>query len=205
MPIPRSRTEILTYFPAANGGIKPAASSTFSESTSIFPPSGMACKALRAMFSITCRNCPSSASTAQRSGGAENSQGILAPRKADRAASLMISVSCSRLRIGSPPRANITNCWVRPFARRANFSIITRRSSTFSLEWASILARERLPRTPCKILLKSWAIPPAKRPTDSSLLSLSCCASDFCCLVMSRKTTTTPTIPPSRPRIGAAL
>ena len=58
---------------------------------------------------------------------------------------------------------------------------------------------------PVRILLKSWAIPPASKPSDSSLLARISSASSRSLSVMSRNTRTTPKTSPLRPRIGAPL
>ena len=62
-----------------------------------------------------------------------------------------------------------------------------------------------LPRIAARILLKSWAIPPARVPRDSSFFSFSRSCSILCSSVTSRKTKTTPMTSLFLSRIGAQL
>ena len=106
---------------------------------------------------------------------------------------------------GSPPFEKVRSCWVRSRARKVAFSASERSEAIFSSGSTSKAARFRLPRIATRMLLKSWAIPPAKTPTDSSFFILMSSSSILSCSVTSLKTRTTPMILLSLSRIGAPL
>src|SRR4030042_1710625 len=81
MPIPLSRTEILTNFPGCKGKALWAFKSIFSVLRLTMPPVGIAWMALMIKFWMTWLICPASTSTGQRSPGAENSQRTWAHRQ----------------------------------------------------------------------------------------------------------------------------
>ena len=68
--------------------------------------------------------------------------------------------------IGFPPRENVSNCWVSDCARRSDFSEFSSRWKALSLGVRFIFARVKFPITAVRILLKSWAIPPARTPMN---------------------------------------
>ncbi len=172
---------------------------------STVPSSGIAWRALMTIFWMTWLICPVSALTSHRSSGMLRTIFTLLPLKANSALSVMVEPMAVLRMTGSPPREKVSNCAVRSLARMAAFSVLSSMALAFSgssRHWRAMLM---LPRIPTSKLLKSWAIPPARTPTDSSFLTLKSSSSVRFSSVTSRNTMTDPITALSGSRIGAPL
>ena len=106
--------------------------------------------------------------------------------------------------MGAPPLEKVNNCWVKFLACSDAFSTFVSFSTTlFSCVYS--LASATLSTIAVKILLKSWAIPPARIPSDSSFWARNRSCSIFCLSVTSLNTRTTPIILLFLSRMGAPL
>src|SRR5659263_98964 len=103
---------------------------------------------------------------------------------------------------GAPPLEKARNCIVSSRARRHAFrasSILAKAISSSPL-WRR--AKEMFPMMAVKILLKSWAMTPARTPTDSSFSVLMSSSSTSRMPVLSRKTMIAPMTRPTGSRTG---
>ena len=105
---------------------------------------------------------------------------------------------------GAPPLEKVNNCWVNSRACKDAFSILASFSVTL-LSAAYIFAKVVLFKMAVNILLKSWAIPPARFPRDSSFSVRCISCSIFRFSVTSLNTKTTPMTWLSLSRMGAPL
>ena len=96
-----------------------------------------------------------------------------APARARSTASTTsLSIAATR-RIGAPPFANVRSCVESTTARWQARSVWPRISSSGPAGSTCSLARSMLAWTTVRKLLKSWAMPPARTPSDSSLRACS--------------------------------
>ena len=129
----------------------------------------MAWAAFRTRFWMSWLIWVRSASTGQRSLAMSWVQRMGWPARTNSADSRMVSTMEAAVRTGAPPRAKVSSCPVRFVARPTARSARSRSSSAPPGFRASLSrARRRCPCTDIMMLLKSWAIPPARVPRDSS-------------------------------------
>jgi hypothetical protein len=169
IPSPVSVTVITTEGPRL---ARPAsADAPFERLTSIasVPPSGIASRALAARFSSTCSSCPWSTSTRHGSSqlrirSATSSPIMRAsiepePSTTARRSTTRGAITCCRLKASS---------WcVSAAARQAALSVSFSQRCARLAASTSRSASARLPVIAVSRLLKSWATPPARRPTAS--------------------------------------
>ena len=182
MPLPVSETWTLKNLPW-----RPLSwPSTTAADIVITPPSGMAWSAFMIRLCITWLICPSSASTAGNLPGIATSHLIFEPLTEKLADSFMMPLKSTALFTGRPPFEKVRSCLVRSFALCAALSASIRGLLILSSLCDRNLATERLPIIAVRRLLKSWAMPPASVPSDSSLLALRSSSSFFFLSAMSR-------------------
>ncbi len=139
------------------------------------PPVGIASRALTARLTITCSIWPGSARTVPRSGSGRKSMATSSPRsRSSRGVTSATTAFRSRGRGWSTWRRPNASSWrVRPEARSAA-RLISSRSRRNSLSpFARSSRSDAYPVIPVSRLLKSWATPPASRPSDSSFCAFS--------------------------------
>jgi len=96
-----------------------------------------------------------------------NSQNTFDPLRAKSTVSLIKGKSGNTFFTGSAPLAKVSSCLVSPLALSIVFIAFSRYAVMLS-SLLFILARSILLSIPPSRLLKSWAIPPARVPRDSS-------------------------------------
>ena len=182
MPLPVSETWTLKNLPW-----RPLSwPSTTAADIVITPPSGMAWSAFMIRLCITWLICPSSASTAGRLAGMSRWHFMFEPLTEKLADSFIMPLKSTAILTGRPPLEKVRSCFVRSFALCAALSASIRGLLTLSSFCDRSLATDRLPIIAVRRLLKSWAIPPASVPRDSSLLAFRSSSSFFFLSAMSR-------------------
>jgi hypothetical protein len=185
---------------------KASSKSAVAVSMTSLPPWGMASREFTARFNTICSSWPGSASTKADSDRGRKVTLTSSPIRGRRS----LETSCKRWFRSSTRswtgclRLKASNCRVS-VAPRLEASRICPRSSTGR---ASLLMCERrrsaqatmMPR----MLLKSWATPPASRPTASIFCACRSWSSARFCSVTSRAMVEAPTISPSGLRMGEA-
>ena len=142
------------------------------------PPSGIASLAFRARFMSTCPICPGSTSTRPRSGSSRVPSSMSSPIRRSRISRVSMttafrSTTCAR----STWRREKARSWrVRSAARRAAVRICSSRGRFSSPAWSFRRRSSAWPSTTPRMLLKSWATPPARRPTASSFCDWRSCS-----------------------------
>ena len=185
MPTPVSATVRRTYFRGADpiGMFEPCSptSRTNTVPSVSVPPRGIASRAFTARFMMTWWSNPGSARTEGRSAARRTSTRMSSPmtRFKSRAVSVTISLRFTGEMRTSRLRLKVSSCPVRAAARsparRMSSVSSTARCDSPSVSAASNSAQ---PLMTVRRLLKSWAIPPASRPTASSFAACrSCCSS----------------------------
>ena len=106
---------------------------------------------------------------------------------------------------GTPPLANERRRQVSCRARTQACSALVSAASRGPVCGSDTRAIATLPMIAIRMLLKSWAMPPASRPSDSSLLALACSAWTLSASLMSRNASTIPIVRPEASRSGAAI
>ncbi len=134
------------------------------------PPPGMACFALMTRLSMTCPICPSSTLTGERSSAISNSQQTFEPLSANSADPRSRGARSATRRTGMPPRENVAS-WATSFCARSAAAWMSESTSCWRSGRLAVSANDRFPTIAARMLLKSWATPPASTPNESSLLS----------------------------------
>jgi len=133
------------------------------------PPSGMASRALTPRFMMICSSSARSASTGWRPDSTSTVRTMSSPSMRRSIAPISITTSFRSRGRGSFffRRLTVRSWSVRPVARFTASPIISMSrfcgASSSRLSWAN--SEQTL--TICSTLLKSWAMPPARRPTAS--------------------------------------
>ncbi len=106
---------------------------------------------------------------------------------------------------GVPPFENVRSCCVSFFAQSEAFSASDRTVNKSSLVFAQEVVIEIFARIVVSRLLKSCAMPPARRANESNLLATRRSSSNLIRSVISRRTNTAPKRLPSDRRKGDTL
>ena len=205
MPTPVSATSIFTYGPGLTYAISPGPMMTFAPRIRTVPPPGIACAALITRLPIAWPICPASASVAQRSSAIPNSHRTGIPWTDSRADSRTTLSREIRSRTGFPPFEKVRSLEASSSARSEALSAASSLATALLAGSRICFAREMFPRIAARKLLKSWAMPPARVPRDSSFCHLTSSSSLRTFTVTSRKTKIDPAVPPAPPGIAAAL
>src|SRR6266513_245019 len=155
-----------------------SSSSTLPVSTEMVPPSGIASRALTTRLTRICSSCPGSAATYPRATQLE----AIAMSSPIRRRSIGSTVDTtvfmsSTLGCRICFRLNARSCLVSPDARSAAFLICFTSSLRGSVGSNPSMMISVLSLITVRRLLKSWAIPPASRPTASIFCDCRNCSS----------------------------
>ncbi len=184
-----------------------ASTSSMSVSIVIRPPCAIASRALTTRLSNTCCICPASAWMRSRLFAGRTISSMSAPIRRFNifSSSPTIPFRSSSWGASTCWRLNASSCRVRSAARSPARAISSRSIAVGSPSAWRDLARSQNPLITVSRLLKSWAIPAARRPIASIRCDCRSCRSRFRCSVMSRNATTAPSLVPCSSTIGWPL
>ena len=172
IPPPVSRNDSLTCGPGCAGRCSAAnlaSRSTSRVSMARVPPVAMASRALTAKFRMICSICTVSASTWPMSAPRTDSSSMSSPIRR-RSIGSMAEITTFRSRTSCRMiclRLKANNCLVSEAARSPAERICCRSSRSGSSGASPAMAMSAVPPMTVRRLLKSWAMPPASRPTLS--------------------------------------
>ena len=185
MPAPESATRRRRYRPGPTSAFPAVAASrdTGSAVTRIRPPSGIACPALTKRFKSTCSSCTWSISTGGSPGGRSRSRATSGRVRPKRVPVSAATFARSRGRTSYLPRRAKPSSCLANTAPRSTRPLTSRMSSWVASALPGPSSRtESQPRIPARMLLKSWATPPARVPMASRRSAWSSCARSACSL-----------------------